>query len=445
MWFTCLTTCLAVWQGENGCKKSLACSVNRRYLQFAPTDVEVGMAWNQPDDKKPEDPWGRGGDKQQPPELDKIFKDIRKQLSGWLGGKKSPGGKGGKSLSPMALLGLLLVGLVTVFVLSGFFRVTSGQRVVILFHGQVGRVVDTGLHWYNPLFENLVAVPSANDRDYQQTSDLLTSDNNLANVTVDVSYRVVDPAAYALSVAAPVMLLQDMLAASLRTQVATHSLNDLSGSDHQVLAEAVKSALTKGLKAWHSGIEITSVDIPAISVPDALKSSLESLQNAQSQAQAAQQAAEDYRKTQLLAAQSQAQNLMTEADAYQKKTVDYAEGETSRFNSLLKAYEKAPGVTRERLYLDAMEALFSKSPKVLVMDDKGRNVLSLPLAEMMKVAPSAGTRPASVKATASSSPATAATDKATENQKAGSPPSLYDDNNEPGAGGSGADKSGEAP
>lgn len=382
------------------------------------------MAWNESGDNKPRDPWGRGGgDKQQPPELDKIFKDIKKQFSSLLGGGK-PGnnGKGDKPVWPLSrLLGLLLLGLVAVFVFSGFYQVPVGQKAVVLLYGQVNRVADPGLHWYNPLLESLTLVTLDDDSHYRLSGELVSADGKLVKVSVDVGYKVADPAAYVLGAAAPVTLLQNLTLAELRQLVGRNSLADLLDKPAPQWASRLQQRLGTALAPWHAGLELTGVSITDLTLPEAVAAARDGSDKAQGKAAADLQEAKDYQATQLLVAQGQAERLLTEANAYRQKVVDQAEGETSRFNSLLAAYEKAPRVTRDRLYLETMEQVLGKTSKVLVMDSKSGQQLALPLAELIKGVQTAQPAPAD-EADAGVAPKPASKPKA---EASSSVPSLY--------------------
>lgn len=353
------------------------------------------MAWNQqPGDNKPKDPWGRDdkskgdGNKSQSPELDKVFKDIKQQFSVLFGGGKPSGNRPKSPLWPLPrLLALLLLGLVGVFVFSGFYQVPSGQKAVVLLYGQVNRVTDPGLHWYNPLLESLHLVDIATDSHYRLTGELATADGQLIKVGVDVGYKVDDAANYVLATAEPVTLLQNLTLAELRQLMGRNSLADLLAKPTSQWATRLQQALQAALAPWHAGLEVTSLDLTSLALPDAVAQAAAGSDKASAKVATDLQDAKDYQQSQLLAAQAQAERLLIDARAYQQKVVDQAEGETARFNSLLATYTKAPQVTRDRLYLETMEEVLGKTSKVVVLDSKAGQQLNLPLAELVRSAP----------------------------------------------------------
>lgn len=387
------------------------------------------MPWNQSGDNKPKDPWGQGskgngsGD-QKPPELDKIFKDIKKQFSSLLGGGKPGKPSGGKNDKPVwplpRLLAILLLGLIGVFIFSGFYQVPAGQKSVVLLYGQVNRIAGPGLHWHNPLLESLHLVTLGADSHYRVSGELASADGQLLKVSVEVGYKVADPAAYVLATAEPVTLLQNLTLTELRQVVGRNTLPDLLSKPASQWANRLQKQLQAALLPWHSGLELTEVKVSDITLPDVVTKAAAGDAAAQATAQTDVQQAQQYQQAQLLAAQGQVARMLAEANAYQQKAVDYAEGETSRFNSLLASYEKAPRVTRDRLYLDTMEQVFAQTSKVLVMDSKGTQQLALPLAELIR-----GVQPAKPAAAAELDAAAAAKPAPKPKAAPTAPPSLY--------------------
>lgn len=344
------------------------------------------MAWNQPDDdnNKPKNPWGQqDGDDKQPPELDKVFKDIGKQFAGLLGGNKSPQDPQQKpSWSLTRLLGFLLVGLVAVFVISGFFRVEANQQAVLLEAGVSPLLVTSGLHWRNPLTQTLVLVP-AGQRHYQQTRDFLTADAKVVSVTLEVDYHLADPAAYVRQLQAPLTLLQGVATAQLRAAIGGVSLDQLLTTAASSLSQQLEQSLSAALARRQAGLAIDSLSLSQISAPAELATSMKALKTARQEAAAQLQQAKAQANVALLEAKKKAQQLLLEAKTYKKQVVDLARGKTSRFNSQLAAYRLAPEVTRERLYLQTMEQLLSQSRKLLVTGDN-KQLLSLPLAGLLQ-------------------------------------------------------------
>lgn len=406
------------------------------------------MAWNNSGDNdsgktKPKDPWGgnnsdggnRGRDrksgdnngggnsnKPQPPEIDKIFKDIKKQFEGLLGGKKPrrPGTPNKPLLTPTRLLAVLVLALAAVFVFSGFYQIPSGQTAVVLSQGKAVTVSNPGVHWRNPLLTHYRLITIGAGDSYRLTSELATADGSLLKVGVEVDYKITDAAAFVTSVDEPVTLLQNLTLATLRQQIGQQQAAALLSGNAGTVATSLKQGLHTALGNWSTGIDIDGVTVSSISLPKALQEASPQLAKTQStlnqqlaSAQAAQQA-------QQLTTKSTAEGMLTAANAYSKKVVDEARGKTSRFTSQLAAYQKAPKVTRERLYMDTMEAVLSNTTKVLVMGDKGQQLISLPLAELL--GKQAGE---SSDQTAAKAPATDAAKKPAAKAAPTSPPSLY--------------------
>lgn len=416
------------------------------------------MAWNNSGDNdsgktRPKDPWGgnsggdhsggdnsggsnnaggnRGGDrnggdnnkKPQPPEIDKIFKEIKKQFDSLLGGGKKPGRPGTPKkplLTPARLLAVLVLALAAVFVFAGFYQIPSGKTAVVLSQGKAITVSNPGVHWRNPLLAHYRLITIGAGDSYRLTGELATADGSLLKVGVEVDYDITDAAAFVTSVDAPVTLLQNVTLATLRRQVGQQQATALLSGNTDTLATALKQALQTALGDWDTGIDIGTVTVSSIALPKALQEASPQLAKTQSTLTQQLAAAHAAQQAQQLKTKATAEGMLTAANAYSKKVVDEARGKTSRFSSQLAAYQKAPKVTRERLYMDTMEAVLSNTTKVLVMGDKGQQLISLPLAELLGKQAGAAHDQAASKA-----PASETAKKPAAKAEPTPPPSLY--------------------
>lgn len=379
------------------------------------------MAGNQPGDNRPQDPWGGKGGGSQPPDLMKLLRDIAQRFVTWLGFKKPAGQKSRDSWTRVVTL--LAIGLIGVFVSSGICQIMPDQHGVVLKSGQVKRVLEPGLHWFNPVLESLERVTVTGTSHYRLSGELATQDSSLVNAGVDVEYRIADPAAYVMAASDPVTLLQTLTLAMLREQVGKSRIDALLESQPAVLGDAVKASLVPALAKWHTGLEIVDVAITGVTLPETVKSGDSAQEQAMQSARAALTAASAYRDSQRQVARDQVEQLQVAAEAYRQQVVTKAETETARFAAQLGAYEKAPQVTRDRLYFDTMETLLAKNGKVLVLDSKSGQQLVLPLAELAK---QAAARPLTPVDTARPDAVPKANDKAAPPAAPASPlPSLY--------------------
>lgn len=377
------------------------------------------MSWNQSGNKKPKTP-----------ELNKMLNDVKQRFSSLLAGGKpagnEPGGEGGRKLLRWNyLLALLAVGLVVAFIALGLYQVPTDQRAVVVHLGDAQAVKPAGLHWRNPLIDRVVMVPDEASRNYRQSSDFLTEDNNLVNVAITVTYHVAKPSDYALVSASPLALMQNQLLAILRSELAQQSLSQLTKGSHDGLSSAMQKALGQQLAHWHSGIHVDQLDITQVGTVSELTASLASLKEAQSKVESERKTAKQDGESKLLSMQGQAQALLTKAKGYDQQVVDKANSEVSRFEVALTAYQKSPQTTRDRLYLSTLETVFANTTKVL-LTDSGNNTLSLPLAAMMaKQSKNLLRKPVATDSDGAKTSGKQASAKSSANSAAAVVPSLY--------------------
>lgn len=378
------------------------------------------MAGNPSGDNRPRDPWNKGNGGKQPPDLVRLLKESLQRLLQLLAGKP-PAGQPGRRLA--ALVALFVTGLLAVFAVGGTFQISAEQRGVILSNGQVVRVVDPGTHWYNPLLETLERITLAGSHHYRLNGELATRDGQLVNAGVDVEYRLADPAAYVMSVSDPVTLLQTLTLSALRQAVGRANLSDLLSGKTEKLAGGLQDQLSQALSTWQTGLDVATVTLTGMELPETVAAKTAAGDKAQETAAAGLAAAKAYRDARREAAQTGITRLRADAEAYRQQVVAKAESETARFAAQLVAYEKAPQVTRDRLYFETMESLLARNGKVLIMDAKAGRQLVLPLAELTR---QLAAKPTAMPPDGSAAAASAPTGKAASPEAEAPPaPSLY--------------------
>ena len=335
------------------------------------------MAWNEPGDKNPRDPWGGGGKNDGPPDLDEIFKKLNDRVNKIFGGKGSSGG-GGPAFSP-AMLGIGIILLAIVWAGAGVYQVDTTQQVIILRLGKFHSTVGEGLHWNPPFVDKRIPVDFTTERQYSSEGLMLTEDENIVEVPLKVQYRVEDAKAFALNVRNPEESLRHATDSALRHVVGSTSLNSVLSEGRTRIAAEVQERLQRYLDNYGTGIRIREVNIQEGKPPAAVKNAFDDVIAAKEDKDRLINEAEAYSNEIIPVARGRAQRLLEEANAYRAEVVAQATGEASRFEQVLTEYQKAPEVTRQRMYLDAVESVFSNSSKVMVDVDGGNNMMYLPL------------------------------------------------------------------
>ncbi len=349
------------------------------------------MAWNEPggNGNKPKDPWGNnnkgngGGGGNQPPDLDEVIRKLTDKLNGLFGGKKSGGNNnnGGDG----SITGFLVVAAIIVAVLLGMnsvYILDTQERGVVLRTGKFDRIEGEGLNWKLPVIEDVIIVNATRVRETEIRESMLTEDENIVDVKLNVQYRVTDPVSYALRVEDPELTLRDAAESALRHEVGSTEMDPILTTGRVVLAEAVKQRLQFYMDEYNTGITLQNVNIKDATPPAAVKEAFDDVQRAKQDKERTINDAEAYANSVVPEARGRAQRQLEEARAYRERVVARAEGEADRFTKLLSEYNKAPAVTRERLYIDAVTQVYNKSSKVLVDVEGGNNMMYLPLDKL---------------------------------------------------------------
>ncbi|MCK9468277.1 MAG: FtsH protease activity modulator HflK [Porticoccaceae bacterium] len=348
------------------------------------------MAWNEPGGGK--DPWGGGGGGQNngPPDLDEALKKLREKL-GFLGG----GGSGG--VNGFKFLPVILVIILVIWAFSGIYQVDETERAVVLRLGKYHATVNPGLHWNPPLVDSVTKVEVTEVRQYRNNNRdlMLTEDENIVDLQLVVQFNVPDPKAFVLNVKDPETSLRHATNSALRHVVGSSKLDSVISSGREQVGVEVKERLQRYLDIYDTGIEIIQVNIQDAKPPAQVQAAYDDVIKAREDQERVVSEAQSYSNAVIPEARGRAQRILEEADAYQARVIAEAEGEADRFVHLFTEYEKSPEVTRQRLYLDAMEAVMSNSSKVMVAAKDGNNILYLPLDKAVGGGTSATATPGS--------------------------------------------------
>ena len=367
------------------------------------------MAWNDSNNGNDRDPWGGRRNDQGPPDLDEVLRKFQERLSGLLGGGKGPrkagGGDGlgqGPGAGAVAMLGLGL--LVLLLGVEMFWKIEPAERGVVLRFGKYQSTLDPGPHLRFPRpIENVIRVNLDQIRAFPVNATMLTQDENIVDVQIAVQYRLKDVQSYLLEIADPDASVQRVAESAIRDVIGTSTFDFVIGEGRAEIALKATELMQQMLDNYKSGIAVTSVNLLSANPPEQVKAAYDDAIKAREDEQRKINEAEAYSNEITERAAGNADRVRLEARAYKEQVVARAEGDARRFEQLVAEYEKAPEVTRDRLYFETMQAVLGSTSKVLT-DGKGSNLNVLPLDKLLNrgdlSAPADTANPAAAGATA---------------------------------------------
>ena len=345
------------------------------------------MAWNEPGNGGDKDPWGNRQD-QGPPDLDEAFKKLQQSIAGLFGGGGRRGGGGpAKGGASNAVVGVVLGGVLALWGLMGFYQLDEQERAVVLRFGEYHATLTPGLQWNPPLIDEVITVNTTKVRAAGLREVMLTQDENIVEVSMSVQYVISDPRDFVLQVRDPEVSLQHAAQSALRHVVGDTTMDLVLTEGRAAIGFEVRDRLQQYLNDYTTGIQVSKINIDESKPPAQVQGAFDDVIKAREDEERVKNEAESYANGIVPEARGRAQRIAAEAEAYRQQVIAKATGEAKRFDQLLDEYSKAPKVTRERLYLDALESVLSKTNKVMVDVEGGNNVMYLPLDKM---APSAG-------------------------------------------------------
>jgi len=337
------------------------------------------MAWNEPGGEK-RNPWNRPQQSQN--DLDDVLRNLQRRLAGLFGGGGAGGGGAG-SMSFGRGLSSALILIVAVWLSSGFYRVDAQERAVILRFGAYVGTTGPGYNWHLPWpIERKIIVNVS--QQYSVTGDdrMLTADTNLVEVRSAVQYIQPDP----LKILFRAKNVEDTLTlvseSAMREAVGQASLDEALARDPKITDHA-KALLQRTIDNYGIGVRIISVALGDVIVPDPVQDASRDAIKASKDKDRLQEDATTYANDIVPRARGEAAKQLLDAQAYRAQVLDVAQGDTARFDQVLAQYEHAPAVTRERMYLDAMNQVYKQASKVIVDAKTGGNMLYLPLDKLV--------------------------------------------------------------
>lgn len=361
------------------------------------------MSWNEPGgDKK--DPWSGRGDQKGPPDLDEAIRALQEKLGKFFGGgngenESSPSNfSSGKS---MKSLGFLAGGAVILWALSGFYIVDEGNHGVETRFGKYIGTTQSGLNWHLPApieqadivnvkQQRFIEVGYRSGGSEQLTGSvpkealMLTKDENYVDVRLAVQYQVKDAKEFIFNIVNPAATLKQVTESVQRGVIGSSTMDFVLTQGRSEIVTLIKKEIQEVMDNYKSGIQITSVNLQDAQPPEQVQNSFEDAIKAREDEQRLINEAEAYSNDVVPKARGAAARKIQEAEGYKEQVIAQAQGETNRFTKLLGEYNKAPDVTRKRLYIEAMESVLAETNKVMVDVKAGNNLLYLPLDKMIQ-------------------------------------------------------------
>ncbi|MFT4196090.1 FtsH protease activity modulator HflK, partial [Ottowia sp.] len=362
-----------------------------------------------PRQQPPEPPRGGGrGPNQGPPDLDELWRDFNRKLGGLFGGRgggNRSGGGGGNFQPDMKSAGLgvgVIAGIAALIWLgTGFFIVQEGQQAVITQFGKYHSTVSAGFNWRLPYpiqrhetvrVTQIRSVDVGRDSIIKATglreSAMLTQDENIVEIKFAVQYRLNDARAYLFESKSPDDAVVQAADSAVREVVGKMTMDNAMADERDQIAPRVRDLMQAILDRYQVGIEVVAVNMQqgGVRPPEQVQAAFDDVLKAGQERERVKNEAQAYANQVVPLAAGTAARLKQEADGYKARIVAQAQGDAQRFSSVLAEYQKAPQVTRDRMYLDTMQAIYGNINKVIVDSKSGGNLMYLPLDRVMQAA-----------------------------------------------------------
>ncbi|MCB1868201.1 MAG: FtsH protease activity modulator HflK [Gammaproteobacteria bacterium] len=348
------------------------------------------MAWNEPGgDNK--DPWSGKGSNQGPPDLDEVVKKMQEKLGGLFGGRKGPRsvGPGGSipSPGPGNIKGIAIaVGAVLVVLLGikSFYTVEPAERGVVMRFGAFKDITQPGPHLLVPFIDQVMKVNVDQITSFSHKAQMLTKDENIVDIELTVQSRIQDAADYLFQDQNPEKTIRDATETAVRETIGKSRLDFILTEGRGSIADSIKTRAQELINLYRSGLEVTSVNTQPAKPPEQVKSAFDDAIKAREDKARLENQAQAYANEVVPKARGAGARRVEAAKAYRDKVIAESEGETSRFLAVLTEYEKAPEVTRQRLYLAAVEEVLGRTNKVILDVQEGNSLMYLPIDKLIE-------------------------------------------------------------
>ena len=358
-----------------------------------------------PSDRPTQGP--RPGANAGPPDLDELWRDFNRKLNGWFGGRnRPPGGRPmGNGLPPDFKNvriggGLILAVVFLIWLATGFFIVQEGQQAVITQFGRYKATVNAGFNWRLPypiqrhelvFVTQIRSVDVGRDNVLKATglreSAMLTQDENILDIKFAVQYRLSDARAFLFESKNPTDAVVQAAETSVREVLGKMKMDAALSEERDQIAPRVRAMMQEILDRYKVGVEVVAINLQqgGVRPPEQVQASFDDVLKAGQERERSKNEAQAYANDVIPRAVGSAARLKEEADAYKARVVAQAQGDAQRFRSVFNEYQKAPQVTRDRMYLDAMQQIYTNVTKVLVDTHQGATLLNLPLEKILQM------------------------------------------------------------
>lgn len=353
------------------------------------------MSWNEPGgDKK--DPWSGRNNENSPPDLDEVIRSLQDKLGGIFGGRS--GGGGDPEGAAMKGIGYLAAGALVLWGLSGLYTVDEGTRGVVTRFGAYIETTSPGLNWHIPAPIEQVQVINVEQQRFIEVgyrsgsgqamgsvpkeAMMLTKDENIVDVRLAVQYQVKDAKDYAFNVLDPNSTLKQVTESVERGVIGASNMDFVLTEGRSEIVMAIKAEIQAVMDNYKAGILVTSVNLQDAQPPEQVQGAFEDAIRAREDKQRLINEAEAYSNDVVPKARGAASRVIQESEGYKVKVIAEATGDVSRFSQLLVEYKKAPAVTKQRIYIEAMESVLERSNNILVDVKGGNNIMYLPLDKL---------------------------------------------------------------
>lgn len=336
-----------------------------------------------------------------PPDLDELWRDFNRKLSGLFSGRGGDNGPGNITPDPTGAgigAGLILGLVALVWLGSGFFIVQEGQQAVVMSFGRFSHTVDAGFQWRAPYpfqsheivnLTQLRSIDVGSNSVMQATglrdSSMLTRDENIVDIRFTVQYRLSDAKQYLFENRSPDEAVLQASESAVREIVGNSNMDSVLYEQRDAIAAELIRSIQAQLNRLKAGVVVANVNVQSVQAPEQVQAAFDDAFKAGADRERLKNEGQAYANDVIPKAQGTAARLREEAAGYAARVVAQAEGDAQRFKSVLTEYQKAPAVTRDRLYIDTMQQVYSNVTKVMVDSRQGSNLLYLPLDKLMQL------------------------------------------------------------
>jgi len=363
--------------------------------------------WGRGEDKNDQRPEGNKGPNQGPPDLDELWRDFNRKLGGLFGGRRGGngfgGGNGGNFQPDMKSAGvgagLIAIVVIVIWMGTGIFIVQEGQQAVITRFGRYSATVGAGFNWRLPYpierhevvnVTQIRAVDIGRDNVIRATglkeSAMLTEDENIVEIKFAVQYRLNDARAWLFESKSPQEAVVQAAETAVREVVGKMRMDSALAEERDQIAPRVRTLMQTILDRYRIGVDVVGINLQqgGVRPPEQVQAAFDDVLRAGQERERAKNDAQAYANDVIPRAVGAASRLAQEAEGYKARIVAQAQGDSQRFRLLLTEYQKAPQVTRDRLYLESMQQIYSNVTKVMVESRQGGNMLFMPLDRILQ-------------------------------------------------------------